>query len=368
MNERMAYLNSEIPGNYQFKALYHGPVSQRIWHRNKFELVNRFIKGKSFEAICDAGCGSGILTEYLSRLMPNASVTGFDLNENSIEFAKRTFVADNLSFQVKDLLNIFAEDYGKFDLILSFELIEHFSPKNICPFLKNLGKIGKDPAWYLMTTPDYHSTWPAIEAVLDLLKLTPPMADHQHLTKFSIKTFSRTVADSGFEVMDIGRFCGNSPFLAHISVKLSERVNKLERKIGFGNLIYCLFRKKKMRLCVILPVFNEEDNISDLVENLFTVIDHRDLNLEICAIDDGSRDESLSILKSLEKKFNVKVIEFSRNFGKDMAILAGLENSCADLYVVMDSDGQHPPEAIPKMLKCQKDGDFNIVNGKKNKL
>lgn len=107
------------------------------------------------------------------------------------------------------------------------------------------------------------------------------------------------------------------------------------------------------KISIIVPTYNEEDIINLFyIELKNTVLKINDYNYEVIFIDDGSKDNTLKILKDVkEKDENVKIISFSRNFGKESAILAGLENSDGELVVVMDSDLQHPPQKIIEMLK-----------------
>lgn len=107
-----------------------------------------------------------------------------------------------------------------------------------------------------------------------------------------------------------------------------------------------------MFLSVVVPCFNEEG----VLNNLYDVLSHEigsDTNFdryEIILVDDGSKDKTLEEIKELEKKDkNVKYISFSRNFGKEAAIYAGLKKSKGDLIVLMDADLQHPPELIHEM-------------------
>lgn len=118
-----------------------------------------------------------------------------------------------------------------------------------------------------------------------------------------------------------------------------------------------------MKLCVVLPVYNEEENIEYFIEDLTRELEKTGFCYFICAVDDGSSDNSVSKLRGL-KNGHIRIIEFSRNFGKDAAILAGLENSEADIYVVMDADGQHRPHLIHDMIALYREG-YSVVNGVK---
>ena len=105
-------------------------------------------------------------------------------------------------------------------------------------------------------------------------------------------------------------------------------------------------------ISIVVPCYNEEDIVEIFYNKLVEVLESlKEYNYEIIFIDDGSKDNTIRLLKKIKLKNNkVKIISFSRNFGKESAMLAGLENSKGDYVVVMDSDLQHPPEKIIEMV------------------
>lgn len=106
------------------------------------------------------------------------------------------------------------------------------------------------------------------------------------------------------------------------------------------------------KISIVVPCYNEEDIIEEFYNKLLETLDEIEgYEYEILFIDDGSNDNTLKILNLIKEKDNkVRIISFSRNFGKESAIYAGLENSKGDLVVVMDSDLQHPPQKIIEMV------------------
>lgn len=110
--------------------------------------------------------------------------------------------------------------------------------------------------------------------------------------------------------------------------------------------------KNMKKISIIVPCYNEEDIIEDFYKETIEVLNSvKKYCYELLFIDDGSKDKTLSLLKVIkEKDSKVNIISFSRNFGKESAIYAGLENSKGDLIVVMDADLQHPPQKIIEML------------------
>jgi dolichol-phosphate mannosyltransferase len=110
-------------------------------------------------------------------------------------------------------------------------------------------------------------------------------------------------------------------------------------------------------LSVVIPVFNEEDNLLNLHSRLTATLGQAGLSYEIVFIDDGSRDSSLSMLREFATTDkHVLVVELARNFGHQVAISAGLDHARGDGVVVMDSDLQDPPEVLPQFIEKWREG------------
>jgi dolichol-phosphate mannosyltransferase len=120
-------------------------------------------------------------------------------------------------------------------------------------------------------------------------------------------------------------------------------------------------------LSVVIPVYNEEMNIGKLYQRLCNALETMNTDWEVVYVNDGSKDRSLSILKGLsETDSHVKYIDFSRNFGHQLAITAGIEHAKGEWIVIMDGDGQDPPELIPDLLNKAKEG-FEVVYARRRK-
>ncbi|HET9162855.1 MAG TPA: glycosyltransferase family 2 protein [Solirubrobacterales bacterium] len=112
----------------------------------------------------------------------------------------------------------------------------------------------------------------------------------------------------------------------------------------------------------VLPVHNEAGNLDELYRRIATVMEGVGEPFEVIFVDDGSYDESLEVMKAIRgRDLRVKLVSFSRNFGHQAAITAGLDLSRGDATIVMDSDLQHPPEVVPRMISSWREG-FEIVN------
>ena len=110
-------------------------------------------------------------------------------------------------------------------------------------------------------------------------------------------------------------------------------------------------------LSVVVPVYNEEQNVPELYSRLTAVLSATVASYEIVMVDDGSRDRSWEIVRQLrESDSRVKGVRFSRNFGHQMAFTAGLDHISGEAVVIMDADLQDPPELIPELVAKWRDG------------
>jgi glycosyltransferase involved in cell wall biosynthesis len=119
-----------------------------------------------------------------------------------------------------------------------------------------------------------------------------------------------------------------------------------------------------MDLSLIIPVYNEEENLRALFEALCSALKPLGRSWEVLFIDDGSTDASLGILRQLaeQEPESVRVIVFRRNFGQTAAIAAGLDNSRGDIIILMDADLQNDPQDIPMLLNRLDEG-YDVVSG-----
>ena len=121
------------------------------------------------------------------------------------------------------------------------------------------------------------------------------------------------------------------------------------------------------KLSIIVPCYNEEEVLPLFYAEITRVMDemkrtYAELTFELLFIDDGSRDKTLTQLRELATKDQrVRYISFSRNFGKEAGMFAGLENATGDFVVVMDADLQHPPSFLPEMYSYVRDGEYDCA-------
>lgn len=126
--------------------------------------------------------------------------------------------------------------------------------------------------------------------------------------------------------------------------------------------------KEIKEISVVIPVYNEELNLNTLYERIQNVFLKLNIDHEFIFVNDGSKDRSIEIIKSFAAKDkNVKYISFSRNFGHQIAVTAGLDKSTGKAVVIIDADLQDPPELIGEMYKKYKEGFQNVYARRKTR-
>ena len=118
-----------------------------------------------------------------------------------------------------------------------------------------------------------------------------------------------------------------------------------------------------MKISVVIPIYNEEENVTLLYDELTEVMKSMACSYEILFVDDGSTDSTLSILQSMQAAdHRIVVVKFRRNFGQTAAMSAGFDYSSGDVIITMDGDLQNDPRDIPRFIQKIEDG-FDVVTG-----
>ncbi len=113
--------------------------------------------------------------------------------------------------------------------------------------------------------------------------------------------------------------------------------------------------KTDMEISIIIPCYNEEGNITELYKKIKSILDEK--KIEFIFIDDNSKDSTLSIIEKLaDNDKTVKYVSFSRNFGHQSALRAGLEKASGNCVITMDADLQHPPEVLKSLFSKWEEG------------
>lgn len=124
-----------------------------------------------------------------------------------------------------------------------------------------------------------------------------------------------------------------------------------------------LIKNKEVFISCVVPVYNEEKLISSFMKELEKTLSQLSPLFEIIIIDDGSRDKTVDIVRTyLHSSSHIKLLSFSRNFGKETALMAGLDHAAGDVVILMDADFQHPLAMLPVFFKKWTEG-FDMVYG-----
>ena len=116
------------------------------------------------------------------------------------------------------------------------------------------------------------------------------------------------------------------------------------------------------RLSIVIPMLNEQGNIGPLFERLYAVLERVGESFEVVVVDDGSTDDTPRLLREqFERRRNLRVVTFARNFGQHAAVMAGFEASLGDWVITLDADLQNPPEELPKLVEAFRQG-HDLVN------
>lgn len=119
----------------------------------------------------------------------------------------------------------------------------------------------------------------------------------------------------------------------------------------------------KMKISVVVPIFNEQESVAELIARLTAVLPTISPDYEVILVDDGSRDGTVVELRRLAQlDRHLKVVELARNYGQTAAMAAGIDNSSGEIIITMDGDLQHDPSDIPRFVAKLEEG-YDVVSG-----
>ncbi len=143
----------------------------------------------------------------------------------------------------------------------------------------------------------------------------------------------------------------NKNYNRHKNTSNENRQNKPVKKFNFR------------KISVLVPLFNEEESLRPLVQEIKKSVEKLQIDYEILFVDDGSTDKSLNIIKELARNDNkIRYISFRKNYGKSAALDVGFKNAKGDVVITMDADLQDDPAEIPNLLKKLEEG-YDLVSG-----
>lgn len=233
----------DISGDYQARALHSDRAAQRFWHEAKLRLIERIALPAKQERVLDAGCGSGTISDFLSRHA--AEVVGIDSNPSAIRYASENFKTPNLRFRLGQFDDL--KNERSFDRIYCVEVIEHLYEPQVADILSLFYRLTNPGGALFLTTPNYRSLWPIIEWLLDRSGLVAPMDEAQHVTHFTKRKLAAVCEKAGWSVNRIGTFNGVAPFVAPVSRRLALALEKLEFRFNTflpQNLLFCVCRRR----------------------------------------------------------------------------------------------------------------------------
>ena len=122
-----------------------------------------------------------------------------------------------------------------------------------------------------------------------------------------------------------------------------------------------------MKVSILIPIFNEEESIKSLIDEILNVFNYMEYEFEVIFVDDGSTDGSKKLLtKFTDNNPHIKLISFIRNYGQTAAIMAAIDHSSGDILIPIDGDMQNDPADIPKLIDKINEG-FDVVSGWRKK-
>jgi len=218
---------------------------------------------------------------------------------------------------------------------------------------------------YFQKALNLDNSW--LDSIINLIKTYLELKDYDLAGKSIEKYFE--LYPGNYEIQKMKEFLNhirkNDPVEEKIGVELEFSGNKYQ--IDPIEIYEFDIKKDRIRsdieLSIVIPVMNEEENVPVLYKQLTDVLVDLKQNYEIIFVDDGSRDKTLSVLKSLSKKDSkLKIIEFRKNYGQTAAMSAGFKYAHGSVIITMDGDLQNDPEDIPRLLEKMAEG-YDLVSG-----
>lgn len=237
-----------VSGDYYERAHKSRHKSQGFFYETREDYLIEFMGLKGNEKIIDIGCGSGTFSRALAKKYPKAQITGVDISEHAINFARRKNAKEanigNLDF-ISASISAIPVKNGSFDVAIVSHLIEHVeNPEND---LKEVNRILKRNGVLILTTPNYFSLWPLAEMVFDRTMAEKNYSlDEQHISRFTAFSIKKPVNNAGFAVQSQKTLYIFSLEASVLSRRLGNALFILDRILDFlpfGMVVYLKARK-----------------------------------------------------------------------------------------------------------------------------
>lgn len=227
----------QIPGNYQFQAAFAGSAPQRFWHQTRFDVCLDMLDASAGMRILDVGCGSGVFANMVAAV-DGTEVTAVDGNREAVSFAEHQFCRSNLRF-VHGLVDELAFESSSFDRISCLEVIEHIHPEQGRAVMRTFHRLLAPGGRLVISTPNMHSYWPALEWSLDRLRIVPTMDGEQHVAGYHPRSLRALGEETGFRLRSTRTLFVLSPWLALANWRLAKALHRLEEAnpMHFGALL-----------------------------------------------------------------------------------------------------------------------------------
>ncbi len=233
----------EIPGDYQYRALHHGPRLQRFWHRNKIDVLRTLVGADPLGVVVEVGCGSGNL--LLESGLPARTVIGLDASLSALQFCVSRRSGPPFHFARATGERLPLRD-ASVDLVILVEVIEHLPEPSHT--LGQIARVLRPGGRLVLTTPNYDwpSPWPLLEWIADRSGLVAQMRDAQHVTRFGPGSLAALLERESFEVLRLGTMYGGSALAALASDRWAAAAvqREVRRGIRHGALVYTLARTR----------------------------------------------------------------------------------------------------------------------------
>lgn len=240
-----------IPEGYYDRVLREGNPIRRLWHLSKFERVLDCLPAKDGGAILDIGCFAGT---FLSLVAPDQfqRQLGVDILPGQIDYANANYGTPFRQFRHVDSITHLRGIDERFDCITLIEVIEHLDAGEIRTLLREVSRMLRPGGRLVLTTPNYASTWPILERILN--RLSEVSYEEQHITRFTYFNMLRRLgelhpefpAEFSLELQTTTHFI--TPFLAGLSFdaarRLSRTVPHRKWRHPFGNLVLMVLARR----------------------------------------------------------------------------------------------------------------------------
>lgn len=241
-----------IPVGHYHDVMLTGHPVRRAWHRLKFTRVLELLPRENGQSILDIGCFAGTFLSIVDEQRFTRQV-GVDILAEQVQYAQDHFGDAHRKFvHVQNVREIDSKVEGQFDNVTLIEVIEHLTPSEIDETLKQAAKKLRPGGRLVMSTPNYASTWPALEVALN--KMSDVTYDEQHITRFTYFDAEKKLANISSAIRDDFQFELKttthlvSPFLAVLGVDFASRVSSLvghkSWKMPFGNLVMLSYTRR----------------------------------------------------------------------------------------------------------------------------